>query len=39
LLTKDSSRSVNFGKVSVGQKCIKKMSIKNISDETIEVRP
>jgi hypothetical protein len=36
ILSKEQTR-VDFGKVSIGQKCIKKIGIKNISESTIEV--
>jgi hypothetical protein len=37
VLSKDTSHNIDFGKVSVGQKCIKKVIVKNISDYKINV--
>lgn len=37
VISKDMSRNIDFGRVSIGQKCIKKISIKNISNSPIEV--
>jgi hypothetical protein len=36
VLSKETN-NIDFGKVSIGHKCIKKVAIKNISDRTIEV--
>lgn len=37
VISKDSNKVINFGKASIGQKTIKKIPIKNISDSTIKV--
>jgi hypothetical protein len=34
---KDYSKIIDFGKISIGQKCIKKIKIKNISNSAITV--
>ncbi len=36
-ISKDSNNVINFGKASIGQKTIKKIAIKNISNSTIKV--
>jgi len=36
-LTSPATRCINFGKVSIGHKSIRKIAIKNISESTIEV--
>ena len=37
LSDKDYSKSIDFGKISIGQKCIKKIKIKNIYNSTLNV--
>ena len=36
-LTSAATRSIDFGKVSIGHKCIQKIAIKNISKRTVNV--
>lgn len=37
LVSNDINKTIDFGKVTIGQKCIRKIAIKNISRSTIEV--
>jgi hypothetical protein len=37
VISKDTNKVINFGKASIGQKTIKKITIKNISNSTIKV--
>ncbi len=37
VISKDTNKVINFGKASIGQKTIKKIAIKNISNSTIKV--
>lgn len=37
-LTNPATRTIDFGKVSIGHKCIQKISIKNISKKVVNVR-
>lgn len=37
-LTNPATRVIDFGKTSIGHKCIQKITIKNISNSIVEVR-
>lgn len=37
-LTNPATRNIDFGKISIGHKCIQKIAIKNISNSVVEVK-